>query len=187
MVGKLDPENDEFSGKNIIYLYPDLVNGIQGRFVDSKLIAGHICTVKGVELDPKCEMLIPKVLVENNDIASTIKIKRDVSTKNRISYSPLVPDAWEQQRVEVRTSLLETPEGIDAGEGLFAKTRIRKGQIVALFNGVRQESEKNSWSEYRIRLSGDTDIDIPAECTNIRNYCATLCHKANHSFAPNSR
>ena len=187
MIGRLDTETGEFSGKDIVYLFPDLANGIKGRFEDSKLVVGRPCIVVGAELDPIHDLLIPKVVERYVGTANDAKVKKDVSTRNRIYNLPMVPDVWETQRVEVRTSLTETEEGIDAGEGLFAKTKIRKGQIVALYNGVRQESIKNSSSDYRIRLSCETDLDIPAECKDVKTYCATLCHKANHSFSPNTR
>ena len=188
LVGELDEESGEFTGKNIIYLYPDLINGIKGRFLESKLISGYTCRVQEAQIDNKTGILIPEAV--NNDIngCRDTKIKRDVSTYNRISKSPLVPDEWERSRVEVRKSLVETSEGIDAGEGLFAKCKLLKGEIVALFNGVRQPSENNSFSVYRIRLNGEIDLDIPDECISIENYCATQGHKTNHSFSKaNSR
>ena len=40
-------------------------------------------------------------------------------------------------------------------------------------------------SDYRIRLNGDWDMDIPKGYHQLRQYCATLAHKANHSFTPN--
>ena len=188
LVGELDDESGEFTGKDILYLYPDLLSGIKGRFVESKLISGYTCSVNDLQIDTKTGILIPIALKNENSDNHDIKIKRDVSTHKCISHSPLIPDKWEQSRVEVRKSLVETSDGIDAGEGLFAKCKIKEGEIVALFNGVRQQSEKNSYSVYRIRLNGEIDLDIPDECVNIENYCATQGHKTNHSFSkPNSR
>ena len=40
-------------------------------------------------------------------------------------------------------------------------------------------------SDYRIRLNGDWDMDIPKGYHQLKQYCATLAHKANHSFTPN--
>ena len=71
--------------------------------------------------------------------------------------------------------------GIDnSGQGLFAKGSLAAGDIVALFNGVRLKSSRDSegdWSDYRIRLNGETDIDIPDEFKDLSKYCATLGHK----------
>ena len=187
LVGKLDKESGEFTGKDVLYLYPDLISGIQGQFEDSKLIAGYNCTVEYVELDKESGVLIPKVTKLQCDTMNNFTVKRDVSTSKRISKTPLIRDEWEKQKVEVRGSEVKTEDGLDAGEGLFAKAKIENGQVVALFNGVRQQSEKNSTSDYRIRLNGDTDIDILDEFKDTKNYCATLGHKTNHSFTPNCR
>ena len=183
LVGTLDKETEEFSGKNILYLYPDMIWGIEGRFEDSKLKVGQTCIVEDVETEDKSGILMPKVTKKECDI----KIKRDISTRDRISSRPLLPDEWERQRVEVRSSRLAPTDGMNPGEGLFAKSKFKKGAIVALFNGVRQASEKNSFSEYRIKLNGDTDLDIIGHNKDIRKYCATLGHKVNHCFMANSR
>ena len=66
-----------------------------------------------------------------------------------------------------------------------------KFQVVALFNGVRMRSglraDQPVWSQYRIRLNGEWDLDVPLEAQSTESYCATLGHKANHSFSPNAR
>ena len=39
----------------------------------------------------------------------------------------------------------------------------------------------------RVHLNSEYDIDIPEDMRNTAQYCATLAHKANHSFHPNCR
>ena len=91
--------------------------------------------------------------------------------------------------VEVKSSGL----GINAGQGLYSKVNIHKGQIIALYNGIRIISSKNDTScnqknyDYRLKLNGDIDIDIPQCYIQLDQYCATLGHKTNHSFEPNSK
>ena len=106
--------------------------------------------------------------------------------------------------VEVRQSRLD-----QAGEGLFAKTDLPSRTIVALFAGVRLKTatvaarlscnkyylcqmslhmlhiRERPRSDYRIGLNVDLDLDIPDTCVDTSAYCATLGHKANHSFTPN--
>ena len=49
-----------------------------------------------------------------------------------------------------------------------------------------------SWTDYlnvrliRIRLNADIDLDIPNGHQGLEKYCASLGHKANHSFVPNA-
>ncbi len=75
-----------------------------------------------------------------------------------------------------------------AGEGLFARVDLRRGQLVALYNGIRVQSDgrhDEEWSGYRVRLNGQWDIDVPPEeVAAAGGYRATLGHKANHAFAP---
>merc|ERR1711974_357236 len=55
-------------------------------------------------------------------------------------------------------------------------------------NGARSPpSLHQEWSDYRIKLDGNTDLDIPESLRSLSAYCATLAHKANHSFTPNCR
>jgi hypothetical protein len=39
----------------------------------------------------------------------------------------------------------------------------------------------------RIRLNADVDLDIPADCIKLEQYCATLGHKVNHSNVFNTQ
>ena len=61
------------------------------------------------------------------------------------------------------------------------------------------------WSDYKVHFNTELDIDIPEDMrryqtlitiisekliflnSRIDQYCATLAHKANHSFTPNTR
>jgi len=94
-------------------------------------------------------------------------------------------DPWEDTKVVVRESQL--PQG---GEGLYAKKDIDAKEIVALYNGIKirtstYASDHMPRSDYKIRLNGDIDMDIPLGYHKLANYCATLAHKANHTFSPN--
>ena len=54
------------------------------------------------------------------------------STESSVGAGPLVPDPYEERTVEVRDS------GVGGGgEGLYVKRNIAKGELIALYNGVR--------------------------------------------------
>ena len=65
--------------------------------------------------------------------------------------------------------------------GLFAIRNFQKGDLLALFNGVRSVTHRvgsdDDGTDYKIRLNGQTDLDIPEDCQDLTNYCATLGHK----------
>lgn len=186
MVGRVDPETELFSTKDVLYIYPDLQTAIIGRYDNGNLISGFMCTLANAWIDAETFML-------NVSICSDTygpRIKCDISTNSVISRFPLCPDLWESQLVEVKNSSIE-----NSGQGLYLKMDVSAGQIVALFNGIRFSSSRNNANDkspnqnydYRIRLNGDTDIDIPPNSTALHQYCATLGHKANHSFTPNAK
>ena len=73
------------------------------------------------------------------------------------SRTPLLEDPYEQETVYVAPSKL----GEAAGEGLYAKKHIRKGQLVSLYNGIRSNkpghntqicANDDDWSDYGITL-----------------------------------
>ena len=61
------------------------------------------------------------------------------STESSVGAGPLVPDPYEERTVEVRTS------GVGGGgEGLYVKRNIAKGELIALYNGVRIFQKKQA-------------------------------------------
>ena len=75
---------------------------------------------------------------------------------------------------------------------------------MSILNGTRVvPSLHEEWSDYKVHyrlcalypadgllqvhFSSEFDLDIPCDMRRLDQYCATLAHKANHSFAPNTR
>uniref|UniRef100_A0A8C4X312 Histone-lysine N-methyltransferase SETD7 n=1 Tax=Erpetoichthys calabaricus TaxID=27687 RepID=A0A8C4X312_ERPCA len=54
------------------------------------------------------------------------------------------------------------------------------GEVLAFYNGIHWSLNGNT-----ISLDEETVLDVPYPYNNIRKYCASLGHKANHSFTPN--
>ena len=83
----------------------------------------------------------------------------------------------------------------DAGQGLFAKSRIDRCTVVSFYNGVRTKEDgyededaqfdvskiKEEEHRYRLNLSYNEELDVPREMANVENYCATLGHKVTNS------
>ena len=101
----------------------------------------------------------------------------------------MVRDPYEKRYVYVKESGVAL-----AGEGLWAKTGVRTGQVCALFNGVRQHhlwgcaamADNQPWSDYRIGCEKDMDLDILQQHISTHSYRATIAHKTCTSFTPNS-
>ena len=168
----------KLTGDDIAYIYPDFSMAIEGKFDDGCLVEGYKCEVLGCY--ENCGMMVP-VFTDPSGPPFTF----ENPTIRNIANHPLVRDPWEETKVRVDQSKL--PQG---GEGLFAKKDIERCEVVALYNGIKFKSSTYAAdhmprSDYRIRLNGDYDMDIPAGAQLTSQYCATLAHKANHSFTPN--
>ena len=85
------------------------------------------------------------------------------------------------------------------GEGVFLKTDVVAGTVVAFYNGIRvTKADDSSWEDcsYRIFIKNEESeeaddeydiLDIPPEFRGTNSYSATLAHKINHSFRPNCK
>ena len=180
LVGRVD-SGGRLTGPDISYIYPDFRTAIRGQYEASHLVSGTEARVVSSRTELG-EMVVP----EFSPAVSEVTFSRDLPTRLEISQSPLTRDPWEETQVAVRKSGLE-----QAGEGLFAKEDLPAKTLVALFAGVRLkssrvESRDRPRSDYRIRLNADLDLDIPDHSLSTSVYCATLGHKANHSFLPNA-
>lgn len=74
------------------------------------------------------------------------------------------------------------------------RKKIEKNTIVAFYNGIRilpGSSESKTWDEDGYKIFDPSTkpagtIDIPEKFRDLKNYCASLAHKTNHSFIPNT-
>ena len=177
--------NESLHHGNVVFIYPDLVTAIQGEFSHGRLLTGSLTHVTKLVLTgflPDLEVGAP-LSVQTREL-----YHYQPAGSLSISRSPLIRDPFECRYVYVSES--RTGEG--AGEGLFAKTNIPRGQLCALFNGVRQRRltgqclHQTEWSDYRIGCGAETDLDILPGQETLANYRATLAHKVCHSFNNNS-
>ncbi|XP_028816123.1 histone-lysine N-methyltransferase SETD7 isoform X1 [Denticeps clupeoides] len=176
VVGEVN-EDGEMTGNHVAYVYPDCCTALYGTFVEGELIKGQLATLTSQENGrPHFEF------AQDSPVYSY-----DKSTSACISGHKLLPDPYEGKHVYVAQSLIP-----GAGEGLFAKTNAKSDTVVAFYNGVRithSEVDSRDWSMNgnTISLDEDTVIDVPEPFNQIDKYCASLGHKANHSFTPNCK
>ena len=97
-------ENNEITGNNIAFLFPNLIDGILGKFVKGKFVSGVDVQLVNIEIEDgiavgsfSCPM--------NESI-----LMRDSSTNYSLSKNPLQEDPHEHSRVEVKPS--NTPTNI---------------------------------------------------------------------------
>ena len=107
-------------------------------------------------------------------------------------------DPYESKMIIVKTSEME-----GGGEGVFARETVPADTLVAVFNGYRVPllsghdpahgldtvEERYHRLSYNIHMPQDESffIDFPPDQAHLSTYSASLGHKVNHSFYPNSR
>jgi len=172
MVGQQEQGN--ICDRNAVVVLPGHKTAYKGVVHQDKFYRGtqhHVLGVANIQNGVLQPLLSPPLSTEIH--------RRD----SNMWTAPLMCEPWEHERVQARTSDMS-----GAGEGLFARRALKKGELVALMNGKKSPPcLDQEWSDYRINLNGDTDIDIPEDMRSVTQYCATLAHKANHSFTPNCR
>ncbi|XP_032079523.1 histone-lysine N-methyltransferase SETD7 [Thamnophis elegans] len=175
LVGEVNEEG-EMTGEKLAYVYPDGKMAYYGHFIDGEMIEARLANV----------ILAEEEKLQFDVIPGSPVYCFDKSTSSCISTSPLLPDPYESERIFVDASLIS-----NAGEGLFTKISAEAGTVLSFYNGIRithQEVDSRDWSLNRntISLDDETVIDVPEPYSHVTKYCASLGHKANHSFTPNS-
>ncbi|XP_060003647.1 histone-lysine N-methyltransferase SETD7 isoform X2 [Lagenorhynchus albirostris] len=174
LVGEVN-EDGEMTGEKIAYVYPDERTALYGKFIDGEMIEGKLATLLSTEEGRPHFELMPGSSVYHFD----------KSTSSCISTNALLPDPYESERVYVAESLISS-----AGEGLFSKVAVGPNTVMSFYNGVRithQEVDSRDWTlnGNTLSLDEETVIDVPEPYNRVSKYCASLGHKANHSFTPN--
>lgn len=111
----------------------------------------------------------------------------DQSNEKDVSTNPLLEDPYEKSLVYVGQSKI-------AGRGIFTRVPLKKGTVLAFYNGVRyglsnSKMKDKGLSFYRIDndwAKFDEVIDIPKKYRSLQTYKATLGHLVNHSNEPNA-
>ena len=178
-----------------LYLYPDYYTGVVGQWRDHVLSAGQVTNLLSA-----CR----RGEVWSLTWAQPASPSLTYSPPSHFSYgvSPTSTDPYEERTVVVARSGTEA-----ANQGLFTVREVLAGEVLAFYSGLiincesslraldrrelsdEEEHERNMYN-IALDLGGEDDnlcIDIPPEMgSDSSKYSATLAHKVNHSFEPNS-
>ncbi|TRY68614.1 hypothetical protein TCAL_03221 [Tigriopus californicus] len=170
------------TGNDVIYMYPDFHTALVGKWSNECMKEAYCATVVGLDIKDG----FPYPILGTPD--KSVSYKVDVSGYSTISTTPLLPDPYETKFVKCMESTVAC-----GGDGLFAARDIQADTVLSFYNGTRFHDchAFNDWdyNSYKIRLNEKKKqiLDIPPEHRSTQNYCASLAHKVNHSFAPNAR
>jgi len=188
----------EFSQKNVIFLYPDLLTGIQGQFTNQGLLIGgrhgKVLGERNSEMIAEEGLTLKEIqfVVFDEPETEAALVKSDLSTKEHLSSTPLSRDIYEAKMVDVLPSTITK-----AGDGVFLLTDVSANTVVSYFNGIRlTRSDVFSWNPFKkasVYLVETTDLegneiflDIPQKYASWKKYKASAGHKVNHSKTPNA-
>lgn len=177
-------DDGEMTGGGVAYLYPGGTTALCGSFVDGELVEARHAHATATATATACSLgQRPRF----TPVANSPVYSYDKSTSSCIATHTLLPDPYESQRVFVADSTIK-----GAGQGLFSRTDADQDTVMAFYNGVRithSEVDSRDWAlnGNTISLDEDTVIDVPQPFDRLENYCASLGHKANHSFTPNCK
>jgi len=184
VVGRVD-EDGRLSGNKIAYIYPDFKTALLGTFKDGELVSAQEAEVTGTMMDYSC-IQVP-ILSEPKGGTFT----REISSSDFMTTTPLLRDPYESRTVEVRQSRVPGAE-----DGLFCRCAVPPNTVLAFYNGTKLragEGDPNrlTWDEDSYKIFDpsrvpDGTMDIPKQFRSYANYSASLAHKTNHSFVPNS-
>jgi len=183
IVGSVD-KGGKLSGPDIGYIYPDFSTALVGHFDDGLMVSAQHCSVVSTSLESGC------VLAPQYSPRKGVLFKREISTNDFVTQSPVLRDPYETNIIKVRTSKVP-----GASEGLFARSDIPENTVLAFYNGVKLPSdyeEEDSWEANAYKIFDPTNqpdgaLDILEEHQSTNKYSASLAHKTNHSFEPNSQ
>lgn len=197
-------QNGRMSGHNIAYIYSDLKTAIKGRFRNGQLVHGvetsiiaYRCNRGLMEL--KFSRKHPLLYRQNRELykSQAPSYKYEAYDETFLTSQPTIMDPLDRANIYLAASQVG---GVEAGDGLFAKRDLTMGSIIVLYAGFMVKDSQKIYTknmtldERELRhknlltFNKSHDLDLPApHYDNIVNYRASLGHKVNHSFQPNSR
>ena len=168
-----------FRNRKSVFIYPDFSTLIVGEFRNNGiLISGSVAAIHSITDSKQSWLVKLKITEESGQV-----IKSDISTDSHFSWYPLSRDAYESKLVDICKSKIP-----NAGEGVFLKRNVTKGQVIAYFNGIRiKKSSAFSWNPFKKKSvflidfqdenGEDIFLDIPEKFINSSQYNATSGHK----------
>ena len=124
----------------MIFLYPDLLTGIQGQFTNQGLLIGgrhgKVLGERNSEMIAEDGLTLKEIqfVVFDEPETEAALVKSDLSTKEHLSSTPLSRDIYEAKMVDVLPSTITK-----AGDGVFLLTdgkNFKKKKYVLIFDFI---------------------------------------------------
>ena len=134
LYGEVDQEG-KFTGDEITFLYPDLLTGLHGKFVD-----GEVQEARAVDIvAERCQQGIKEIGLMLNTRDNTVWRPADSESSLRSFARSMEPH--ERKSVYIGKSRVEGDSSV-SGEGIFARRLFLPGDLVTYFAGVKVREEE---------------------------------------------
>ena len=134
LYGEVDHEG-KFTGDEITFLYPDLLTGLHGKFVDGEVLEARAVDV----VAERCRQGIKEIRMRLNTRDDTLWRLADSESLLRSFARTMEPH--ERKSVYSGKSRVEGDRAV-TGEGIFARRLFLPGDLVTYFSGVRTTEEE---------------------------------------------
>ena len=136
LYGEVDQEG-KFTGDKITYIYPDLLTGLHGKFVD-----GEIQEARAVDIvAERCQEGIKEIKLKNSTRDDTVWRVADSQSLMRSFAKTMEPH--ERKSVYIGKSRVDVDgDSKVTGEGIFARRLFLPGDLVTYFAGVKTTEEE---------------------------------------------
>lgn len=184
IVGPMKVRDNEVSGRDLGFIFPDFHTAIVGDFEDDELLSGHHRNVKAY----RCRRGMLELEFEPLNQMDPI-FKYEEANETFVTSQPLLMDPYDKRNLYVAPSRIP-----HTGQGLFAKRTIPAQTLVATYAGLRVYDEDLLYLDdmtpqqiedaHKNLMSFDDDysLNIPPKMSFLHQYRASLGHKAQHKF-----
>ena len=184
-----------FTGDDVTFIYPDLITGLRGTFVNGVLLKARAVDVVG----ERCKDGKKELKLQPSAKDSGIVWKKHETNADYIGQHPRVMDPHERKSVYVAGSWLD-----EAGEGLFSRRIFSPGDLISYYSGqktyletILHQHNMSDWdivdaASYLYRIGQhapawwdyprDLLLDVGSKYRSTSTYRTSLAHKANHKF-----
>ena len=182
-----NPDNVEYL---LAYIYQDMKTAIVGEFSNGVLLGGFHRKIVG----HKCKegIMILRFSKLGHHHKDKPPYRFESPTSSFITSSPKLMDPYEKSNIYINQS---TIPGMQFSDGIFAKRKIPKDRLVAVYAGLLldnleyQSIFKNvTFDTYAdvhknvIELNDSFTMDVPPNYSNIIDYRSSLAHKVNFKW-----
>ena len=134
LYGEVD-EKGRFTGEEVTYIYPDLLTGLHGKFLNGEVVEARAVDI----VAERCHQGMKQIKMRLNKKAETVW-KVEHSTSVTSPYAKTM-EPHEKKSVYVGSSQLGGDSQI-TGDGIFARRLFFPGDLVSYFSGVKTLEEE---------------------------------------------